>query len=194
MSGLLRCLALSALLSSAAAAAQDDAASNEADQDQLDSFAAPPAIMDRDKIVQEEIVALGEHPWAGKYYAGDGLGANIRISVAPTAGVSAIWTGCLGVYGANEGIVEPQPDGSLKLVLNRPNHNGFGGFDEHLLPVRWGARRYLIPPTEMNRFISAINLGDEPRSSPRGSFLLAEGDEAKSIDEMCRTSANCVAR
>jgi len=41
--------------------------------------------------------------WAGEYYVGDGLGMNVRILVAPTAGMTYTWRGCLGLYDGNQG-------------------------------------------------------------------------------------------
>jgi hypothetical protein len=48
--------------------------------------------------------------------------------------------------------------------------------------VRWGERRYLIPKNALSDFVSAINLGREPRDGRRGGFLLAEDDELKLAD------------
>jgi len=168
-------------LSITTAHAGDDVDSNDG-AEQLAAFQAPAAVVDRSAIVEKEIAALGEHPWAGSYYLGDGLGMNVKLSIAPTAGVAATWMGCLGMYGSNEGIVEPQSDGSLQLVLNRPNKQGFGGFDEHLQPVRWGERHYLIPVDALEAFVSAVNLGDEPRSRVHGEYALRIGDEEKPVD------------
>ncbi|WP_422929104.1 hypothetical protein [Singulisphaera sp. PoT] len=44
------------------------------------------------------------------------------------------------------------------------------------LPVRWGARRYLIAPDDLQTFCQAILTGKEPRSSVFGDFLLVGQD------------------
>lgn len=130
--------------------------------------------------VQEELGRLRDHPWAGTYYEGDGLGANILVVLAPDSGVAATWHGCLGLYGANEGSVLTEPDGSLAFRFNLPNE-GFA-FPEEVVRVPWGERRYLIPPERMIDFVDAIHHGHEPRSGPHGMFLLAEGDEWKPVE------------
>ena len=154
------------MLTPAGACAQstsDDAAAVP----QLSGWDAPPAVVDRGRAVQAEASQLPDHAWAGAYYAGDGLGMNVRLLVSPAAGVSATWHGCLGLYGSNEGLIQPQPDGSLKFAFNKPNENRFGGFPDAVLPVRWGERRYLIGNDQIDEFVSAINFGSEPRRSAR---------------------------
>ena len=132
--------------------------------------------------ILKEIARLSNHPWAGEYYEGDGLGANIRISLAPDAGVAATWHGCLGLYGANRGKIVIGPDGGLRFDYQRPNAQGFAGFPDAMLPVRWGARRYMIPDSKRMAFVNAINHGYEPREQMHGMFLLVEGDEKTKVD------------
>src|SRR4029079_175087 len=55
------------------------------------------------KRINQEIETLGAHPWAGVYYYGDGLGANITLTVAPAAGFLYTLHGCLGLYDFNHG-------------------------------------------------------------------------------------------
>lgn len=132
------------------------------------------------KRIQQETATLKQHPWAGDYYEGDGLGANIRISLAPEAGIAATWHGCLGLYGANRGKVV-QRDGVLRFEYEQPNQEGFGGFPDALRPVRWGERRYLISETKLIDFVNAINHGFEPRDQVHGMYLLADGDEKRPV-------------
>ncbi len=115
--------------------------------------------------------------WAGDYYFGDGLGENVSLSLAPVSGVAATWQGCLGTYAANKGKVIPQADGSLLLKYERPNDQRGLGFADHVVPVAWGERTYLISEKELPAFASAVNLGDEPREGAQGSFLMRKGDE-----------------
>lgn len=128
--------------------------------------------------IHKEIATIQRHPWAGEYYEGDGLGANIRMSLAPNAGVAATWHGCMGLYGANRGKVMMR-DGELRFEYEQPNRQGFGGFPDALRPVRWGARRYMISDGKRIAFVNAINHGREPRNVVHGMFLLAQGDEKK---------------
>lgn len=137
------------------------------------------ATRQRDAI-RRELSSIGAHPWAGEYYEGDGLGANISLSLAPKTGVAATWTGCLGLYGANRGrIVEH--DGRLQFGFDAPNARGFGGFPDEVVPVAWSGRRYLLPEAEMIEFVNAIHHGREPRDRVHGGFLLARGDEDKPV-------------
>jgi hypothetical protein len=48
--------------------------------------------------------------------------------------------------------------------------------ERRLVPVPWGARRYLIEPDAMASFCDAVNQGREPRQSSAGLFLLRDGD------------------
>jgi hypothetical protein len=119
--------------------------------------------------------------WAGDYYSGDGLGANISLSLAPRAGVAATWQGCLGTYASNKGAVTPQADGSLLLRYEEPNDPKSIGFADHVVPVPWGERMYLIPENELAAFASEVNLGMEPRKDAHGIFLMREGDESRKV-------------
>lgn len=119
--------------------------------------------------------------WAGDYYFGDGLGQNVALSLAPHSGVAATWEGCLGTYAANKGGVIPQADGSLLLKYEQPNDQGVFGFADHVVPVAWGERMYMISEKELPAFASAVNLGDEPREGAMGSFLMRNGDERRKV-------------
>lgn len=131
--------------------------------------------------IQREIATLKQHPWAADYYEGDGLGANITISLAPDTGIAATWHGCMGLYGANRGKVVER-DGTLRFEYEQPNKPGFGGFPDTLRPVRWGERRYMIQQDKMMGFVNAINHGLEPRERVHGMFLLAQDDEDKAAE------------
>jgi len=117
--------------------------------------------------------------WDGEYYSGDGTGENVSLSLAPRSGVAATWEGCLGTYAANKGRVTPQADGSLLLNYEQPNDQEGIGFAEHVVPVAWGDRMYMISEKELPEFVSAVNLGDEPRENAQGSFLMRKGDEQR---------------
>src|SRR6267143_4128952 len=48
------------------------------------------------KLINQELDILKAHPWAGKYYYGDGLGVNVHLSLAPKSGFVFTWNGCPG--------------------------------------------------------------------------------------------------
>jgi hypothetical protein len=133
----------------------------------------------RRKLIDQELGTLKEHPWAGRYYYGDGLGVNVALSLAPKSGFVFTWNGCLGLYDLNYGEVA-EADGRLRLVFTFPNEReGFQGIAPELLPIVWGERHYLIPADEVVHFANAINAGFEPRHTVHGRFLLRAGDELK---------------
>jgi hypothetical protein len=133
------------------------------------------------KLIDQELKSLHEHPWAGHYYYGDGLGVNVRLDLAPRSGFVFTWHGCLGLYDLNYGKVE-ETGGQVKLVFKFPNdQKGFQGIASELIPVLWGARHYLIPADGIVDFANAINAGFEPRSGLQGRFLLRDGDELKPV-------------
>jgi len=74
------------------------------DQEKHSEKADKAAKRQRERILAE-IQNLGPHDWAGDYYAGDGLGVNITLSLAPTSGYVFEWHGCLGLYDRNYGTV-----------------------------------------------------------------------------------------
>ncbi|NQT37529.1 MAG: hypothetical protein HQ581_08575 [Planctomycetes bacterium] len=55
-------------------------------------------------------------PWSGQYYAGDGLGFNLRLAIAPKAGVVYWSHGCLGLYALNYGSFR-EKDGRIHLTF-----------------------------------------------------------------------------
>lgn len=135
----------------------------------------------RGQRVQTELSALhGQHAWAGEYYEGDGLGMNVRVLIAPSAGVSSTWHGCTGLYAQNEGEVAMQADGSLKLNYAQPTDGTFK-LPTQLRPVRWGERVYLVAASDMTELVNSINMGEEPRTTPYGLVLLRKGDEDKAV-------------
>ncbi len=158
-----------------------------------DGGSLPKSIQQRSEAIEHELAGLPNHPWAGSYYEGDGLGANIRLLMAPDHGVTATWHGCMGLYGANEGLVAARADGSLQFDFLWRNQETFGGFAEQLLPVTWGERHYLVSTQHLLDFVDAINTGDEPRQQAYGMFLLRAGDEDKPTAGLPNLSAQYLA-
>lgn len=133
------------------------------------------------KQLQERIQAvaatLTNHPWAGRYYCGDGLGVNVSLFLAPGAGYVFEWRGCLGLYDRNYGSVT-ETNSRVRLSFTFKNERkGFQGIAEEFIPVVWGERCYLIPSDDVVGFCNKVNEGTEPRDAPHGFYLLRRGDE-----------------
>jgi hypothetical protein len=132
-----------------------------------------------EKNARREIAALGpRHAWAGSYYAGDGTGANLSLTLAPQAGFAFEWNGCLGLYDRNYGPVSDA--GELHLHPQLPNATEGIHVEADLIPIAWGNRRYLIGAGKTKDFCNTVNSGGEPRTSGHGLYLLRRGDEKQS--------------
>ena len=97
-----------------------------------------------------EIASLPDHPWAGEYYAGDGLGMNLRLWVAPRAGAAFQWHGCLGLYEQNFGTAKS--DGPYLSIDWR-----IKGADPYVTDTRYIVTRirksiFLVPTHDVHRF------------------------------------------
>ena len=147
-----------------------------------------PEVLAKAKEVAKDIHAEVEREtapvWAGSYFHGDGMGRNVSLGLAPKAGFTFSWSGCMGVYDRNLGRVEER-DGQVLLDCTFPNsRRGFQGIASVLLPVTWGARQYLIDPSDMMGFINDVNGGEEPRPHINGNHFLRVGDEKKPVKGM----------
>lgn len=132
--------------------------------------------------IKDEIEANPQHPWAGWYYYGDGMGVNASLGLAPRSGFVFKWTGCIGVYDRNYGDVQLAHDGSIILSPNFENdRRGLQGVGLELIPIPWEQRRYLVPVDEVARFCNAVNNGNEPRNERFGFFFLRNGDHEKPV-------------
>ena len=138
---------------------------------------------EREARIDAELAELaGHHPWAGSYYQGDGTGVNVSLKLAPDGGFYFSWHGCLGEYDRNFGRISIDEAGLIHLHCERPNvRKGFQGIDELLAPVRWGDRRYLLPPEKVVSFLAEEGGRWEPRDSIWGFDLLRLGDEQKAV-------------
>jgi hypothetical protein len=156
-------------------------------QDDPDSKAkftpeAEQAERDRRARIEAEVQTLADHPWAGRYYQGDGKGVNQRILLSPKAGFVFTWHGCLGLYDRNFGEVREEKD-TLQLKFAFPNsRKGFQGIAGEMVRISWGERRYLVPADEVEEFCNAVNSGDEPRPRAHGNFLLRDKDWEKQVE------------
>jgi hypothetical protein len=129
-------------------------------------------------VIEQDIKGLRGHPWAGRYYFGDGLGANVSLWLAPKAGFLYQWHGCLGLYDRNYGGAVEEPNGTIRLSFELDGSRIAGEY----IPVRWGERRYLVTKDEMEGFCEDVNSGREPRSGMHGSVFLRRGDEERRVD------------
>jgi hypothetical protein len=151
------------------------------DKDAKFSTSAEHQAESRERKIQAEIRELGEHPWAGDYYHGDGMGVNVSLALAPRSGFVFEWHGCLGLYDRNYGSVS-SANNKLALLFTFPNERkGFTGIASELVPIPWGPRHYLIPPQQMAEFCNDVNADYEPRSDSWGMYLLRQGDEEKPV-------------
>lgn len=131
--------------------------------------------------IQAEIKILGNHPWAGEYYLGDGMGVNVHFSISPKTGYVFEWHGCMGLYDRNYGAVTAK-NGKLQLSFTFENkREEVQGIDEEFIPVAWGKRSYLIPSKDVVGFCNEVNDGSEPRDGLHGKYLLRVGDEKKAV-------------
>jgi hypothetical protein len=134
------------------------------------------------KEILAEIKKLDGHDWAGVYYAGDGMGENTSLAIAPESGYVFQWRGCLGLYDQNYGVVNWK-DGQLRLSFTFENERkGFRGIAPELIPVSWGSRIYLIPTDDCVGFCNEINQGKEPRNISHGNYFLRLEDEKFAVN------------
>jgi hypothetical protein len=149
--------------------------------DERHSASADAAAKTRRALILAEVKDLDADDWAGDYYAGDGLGANLSLCLAPRAGFVFEWHGCLGLYDRNYGAVVSK-DGRIRLQFTFKNtREGYQGIAAELVPVRWEARRYLVPADDVIGFCNYVNHGSEPRTIAHGFYLLRRGDETRKV-------------
>lgn len=109
----------------------------------------------------------GNHPWAGRYQEFD------HLTIAHDLGYRR--TPMTGRWSDQGQIQDLGP----RLVLrsdsldDRPEHR------QGFLIVTWGPRVYLVRNDEVEKFVAAVNAGDEPRHESYGRFFLREGDALK---------------
>ena len=155
------------------------------EKDSANLRAAQPEIQARATRIKAELATLpqtelaADHwapEWAGEYYVGDGLGMNVRILVAPDAGITYTWNGCMGLYDGNHGDIantfdldkDGRPDGlEIDWVLNPST--GYDFNSETYYFVRWAGpggdkgRRYLVPEAKMLDMVNHYNQGGYAR-------------------------------
>ncbi|MEP6903613.1 MAG: hypothetical protein ABJA66_17955 [Actinomycetota bacterium] len=137
---------------------------------------------DQKAKIDEEIKQLKAQEWAGEYNMFDEF-----LTVAPKSGFAFFLRKGIGDYGYSTGDVQ-MSDGKLNLISKKPNKwEPLSIFSSEIIPVLWGERHYLIPSSEMMRFINTINEGYEPGSKLTffgNRFFLRTGDEDKQVSRM----------
>ncbi len=124
-------------------------------------------------------------PWTGQYYAGDGMGFNFRMAIAPKAGAVYWSEGCMGLYKVEYGSFE-EKDGSIRLAFEKLEPEEAGkdkGLHPVLIPLRWKNCRYLIPENEMIDFCNHVNSGS-PYVSRAARFFQHVDDKEGDSSEM----------
>jgi len=116
----------------------------------------------RSEAIRAETAELPAEHWAGEYYAGDGLGVNLSLYLAPEAGFVFEWHGCLGLYDRNLGRVTWKGDHLTLEPVFENNQEGLSGTPLDFRWVRWGARSYLLPNGDVASFCNGLNSGGEP--------------------------------
>jgi hypothetical protein len=122
---------------------------------------------------------------AGEYYEGDGLGFSIMLKIDPK--------GAFTVEGATDTLPFTFLSasgsylirgGTLELTASKVDVDKSHLWERYskLNLVSWGERIYLIPNSRLLAFCNDINLGDEPRNTVHGDFLLKEDDDKKPIN------------
>ena len=96
----------------------------------------PKSVEQRIHSVQRDLATTKDLPfWAGKFVEGDGLGENVTLYISPHAGVAVTNFGCLGLYGADEGLLAIQPNGDLRFGFSRQQSGASGGFADEVMPA-----------------------------------------------------------
>lgn len=143
-----------------------------------------PEVERRNELIWGELEKLKNHPWAGKYFMGRGLGTRRWLRLAPEAGFTFTSGGCVrDFYYLDYGSVK-WSKGKIRLHPATQPLGDESSFERFRVfyPVKWGDRRYLISEDEMIVFINQINQGDEPSENiPGNRFFLHEDDMKKKV-------------
>lgn len=121
----------------------------------------------------------GQADIAGDYLAVQRNGASVLLTILPDRGFEYVEEGatpvrCRGVWSLKEGLVELLP-------ARASEDDPYPKMPLVWRPVRWGARVYMLPEGKLIRFCNAINLGDEPRTSPEGVNPLRRDDWSRAV-------------
>ncbi|QDT03870.1 hypothetical protein K227x_22550 [Rubripirellula lacrimiformis] len=115
--------------------------------------AAATKVAERIADAKAEIASLPDHPWAGEYCAGDGLGMNLRLWVAPRVGAAFQWHGCLGLYEQNFGTIES--NGRYLSIDWRIEYDDPYVTDTRYIVTPFRNSIFLVPAQDVHRFCLA---------------------------------------
>lgn len=131
----------------------------------------------RKQRIDAALAAAGRGDWDGVYSDGNGYDWR-ELAYAQAEGFAYRAGTCTGGY-ASVGDVGVDADG-LHLTRQPQGTRPMMSFlaePEVLLPIAWGARRYLIAESQIGEFALDIHSGGEPRCNGWGRVLLRSGDE-----------------
>lgn len=124
--------------------------------------------------IQAAIKKAGpRHPWAGRYYKGDGLGTNDSLLLSPAGEFSFESHGCMSFPPAEQGKFREE-----KGLFHFEGAESETMSGTRLRLVRWGERAYLIPDESLIAFANDVNQGWEPRYRGHGSHFMRQGGDA----------------
>ncbi len=150
--------------------------------------------------IATELATLGtQHPWAGQYSRAE-IFSHEELLIAPQSGFVAHSSGCVVTEPRDWGSVS-EHDGILKLTPHFPVDKSVR-FDDELLPVRWGERRYLVALDHIKDFANDINAGEgcdallrvgDDKSVPSGTVQASQQYAALFLDEPLSARVTAVA-
>ena len=152
--------------------------------------ASDPNVAARIADAKAEIASLPGHPWAGEYFAGDGLGMNLRLWLAPRTGAAFQWHGCLGLYEQNFGTVESNGP-YLSIDWKIENDDPYVT-DTRYVVTPFRNSIFLVPAHDVHRFcLAARNVSPMPMmvlssQSPRNQPTASTTRIACRIQEISR--------
>ena len=100
--------------------------------------------------IKRELSTVADHPWAGEYYDGDGLGMNLRLYIAPKNGVAYQWHGCLGLYEQNLGSIE-NDDSEIRVSWKWEDTSRLHDATVYI-PIKWGDDAFLVAQQDILEF------------------------------------------
>ncbi len=146
-----------------------------------------PAAKARLASIRKELAAAQDHPWAGVYHRGDPYGpVGDDLILAPGSGYvlqlrgrkGTCSSGCpncaSGHASVAAGTIVTSTQDTLKLAMELSPGNIV--LVEELVPLHWGARRYLVTVEQYDGFLAAVDAGTEPRTTLAGPYYLRESD------------------
>lgn len=110
---------------------------------------------------------LRDNDLLGKYYQGDGLGANLQLTLEKGHKFFYTWRGCLGVYDEAKGTWNRDGDLVVLFPIGYKTPKDLREIDTRFMPVRDSNRQYLIEENSMPAFAAKVNR-KKLRSGPHG--------------------------